>query len=328
MKGTGGEKVVSRANMQLNSGLCRKKSSGRDLLNYIWKKKFIYAMFLFPLLYYIIFEYIPIYGITIAFQDYTPGKPFIGNEWVGFKNFELLFKSKPFYEALRNTVIISFYKIIIGFPFPILIALLLNELRCNPLKRVVQAAIYFPYFVSWVIVGAIIASMFSINDGLVNMVLSNLGMEPIKVLGNPKYFRAILVLSSVWKETGMRSIIYMAAISSVDVNIYEAAIIDGANRRQQIWYVTLPGISSTVMILFILQLGSVLSAGMEQTMVLLNPMVANVGEIIDTYVYKIGLKQGDYSFSTAVGLFKSLVGYGLVVGANWMSKKFRGESIY
>ena len=319
---------MSRSNIQPSTKIYKKKGSHRELLNYIWKKKFIYAMFLLPLLYYVIFEYIPIYGISIAFQDYVPGKPFIGNEWIGLKNFELIFKSKPFYEALRNTVIISFYKIIFGFPFPIIIALLLNEVRCNSLKRVVQTAIYFPYFVSWVIVGAIITSMFSINDGLVNMILKSFNMETIKVLGNPKYFRAILVLSSMWKEAGMRSIIYLAAIASVDANVYEAAVIDGAYRRQQIWYVTLPGIASTVMILFILQLGSILSAGMEQTMVLLNPLVTNVGEIIDTYVYKIGLKQGDYSFSTAVGLFKSLVGYVLVVGSNCLSKKLRGESIY
>lgn len=314
--------------VQLTSNIHMKKSSVRELLRYIWKKKFIYAMFLLPLLYYIIFEYIPIYGISIAFQDYTPGRPFIGNEWIGFKNFELIFKSKPFYEALRNTVIISLYKIIFGFPFPIIIALLLNEVCCNPLKKAVQTAIYFPWFVSWVIVGAIITSLFSVNEGLINLILKSLGMETVKILGNPKYFRTILVVSSMWKEAGMRSIIYLAAIISVDANVYEAAIIDGANRRQQIWYVTLPGIAGTIMILFILQLGSILSAGMEQTMVLLNPLVADVGEIIDTYVYKIGLKQGDYSFSTAVGLFKSLVGYILVVGTNWLSKILRGESIY
>jgi len=319
---------MSKTNRQSLAVLHGKKSSLSELMKYIWKKKFIYAMFLLPLLYYIIFEYIPIYGISIAFQDYVPGKPFIGNEWVGFKNFELLFKSRPFYEALRNTVIISFYKIIFGFPFPIIIALLLNEVRSSLVKKVVQTAIYFPYFVSWVIVGAIITSVFSINDGLVNMILKSMGMDTIKVLGNPKYFRAILVLSSMWKEAGMRSIIYLAAITTIDVNVYEAAIIDGASRHQQVWYVTLPGIASTTMILFILQLGSVLNAGMEQTMVLLNPMVASVGEIIDTYVYKIGLKKGDYSFSTAVGLFKSLVGYMLVVGANRLSKKVRGESIY
>jgi putative aldouronate transport system permease protein len=319
---------LSRTNMRPYAVMCRKRGSVKELLKYIWKKKFIYAMFLLPLLYYIIFEYIPIYGITIAFQDYVPGRPFIGNEWVGFKNFELLFKSKPFYVALRNTVIISLYKIIFGFPFPVIISLLLNEVRCNPVKRVVQTAIYFPYFVSWVIVGAIITSLFSINDGLVNVILKNMGMDTIKVLGNPKYFRAILVLSSMWKEAGMRSIIYLAAITTIDVNLYEAAIIDGANRWQQMRYVTLPGIASTVMILFILQLGSVLNAGMEQTLVLLNPMVANVGEIIDTYVYKIGLKKSDYSFATSVGLFKSLVGYMLLVGSNRLSKKIRGESIY
>ncbi len=318
--------TISKNQKKVNNSI-RTNSHG-NLLNYIWKKKFIYSMFLFPLLYYVIFEYIPIYGITIAFQDYLPGKPFIGNEWIGFKNFELVFSSKPFHDALRNTVIISFYKIIFGFPFPIIIALLLNEIRFMSFKRVIQTAIYFPHFVSWVIVGAIIMSMFSINDGLLNMILKNSGLETIRILGNPKYFRGLLVLSSMWKEAGMHSIIYLAAITSVDANVYEAAIIDGANKRQQARYVTLPGIASTVVILFILQLGSILSAGMEQTLVLLNPMVTSVGEIIDTYVYKIGLKQGDYSFSTAVGLFKSLVGYVLVVGSNWLSKKVRGESIY
>lgn len=300
----------------------------RGLLKYVWKKRFMYSLLLLPILYYVIFEYVPMYGIAIAFQDYLPGKPFIGNPWIGFKNFELIFSSQPFFESLRNTIIISFYKIIFGFPFPILIALLLNEVRSLHFKRSVQTAIYFPHFVSWVIVGAIILSIFSQNDGLLNQILKQIGLEPVRILGEPRYFRGILVLSSMWKEAGMHSIIYLAAIASVDIQVYEAAIIDGASRWQQMRYVTLPGIASTVVILFILQLGSILSAGMEQTLVLLNPMVTSVGEIIDTFVYKVGLKQGDYSFSTAVGLFKSAVGYVLVMGSNWLSKKVRGESIF
>lgn len=303
-------------------------ASSKGLIRYIWKKRFMYAILVLPLLYYLIFEYIPIYGISIAFQNYVPGKSFFGNEWIGFKNFQLVFSSKPFIEALRNTILISFYKIIFGFPFPVIIALLLNEIRSNKFKKIVQTAIYFPHFMSWVIVGAILLSMFSINDGLINMLLNKLGFESTQILGNPKYFRGLLVLSSMWKEAGMHSIIYLAAIAGVDVQVYEAAIIDGANRWQQIKYVTLPGIASTIIILFILQLGSILSAGMEQTLVLLNPLVANVGEIIDTYVYKVGLKQGDYSFSTAVGLFKSLVGYVLIMSTNWLSKKVNGESIF
>jgi putative aldouronate transport system permease protein len=297
-------------------------------MRYIWKKRFMYSILVLPLLYYIIFEYIPIYGITIAFQDYVPGMPLIGNKWIGLKNFILVFSSKPFLEALRNTLLISFYKIIFGFPFPIIIALLLNEVRSTRFKRTVQTAIYFPHFVSWVIVGAILLSFLSVTDGIVNVVLKQLGFVPQQIMGNPKYFRSILVASSMWKEAGMHSIVYLAAIAGVDVQVYEAAIIDGAGRWQQMRYVTLPGIASTVVILFILQLGSILSAGMEQTYVLLNPLVANVGEIIDTYVYKVGLKQGDYSFSTAVGLFKSLVGYVLIMGTNWLSKKASGESIF
>ena len=299
-----------------------------NLLGYIWKKKFMYSLLVLPLLYYIIFEYIPIYGILIAFQDYVPGRSFIGSEWIWFKNFQLVFSSKPFIEALRNTILISFYKIIFGFPFPIIIAFLLNEVRSSTFKRSIQTAIYFPNFVSWVIVGAIIVSIFSVNDGLLNQILKQMGIAPVNIMVNPKYFRTLLVVSSMWKEAGMQSIIYLAAIAVVDVQVYEAAIIDGANRWQQTRYVTLPGIASTIAILFILRLGSILSAGMEQTLVLLNPMVASVGENIDTYVYKVGLGQGDYSFSTAVGLFKSLVGYILIIGSNWFSKKVSGESVF
>lgn len=288
----------------------------------------MYAILFLPMLYYIIFEYIPIYGIMIAFQDYAPGRPFIGSEWIGLKNFQLVFSSKPFMEALRNTILISFYKIIMGFPFPIIIAFLLNEIRSVKFKRSIQTAIYFPHFVSWVIVGGILVSMFSINDGLFNQIFKQLGFNSVNIMSNPKYFRGLLVASSMWKEAGMQSIIYLAAIAGVDVQIYEAAIIDGANKWQQTRYVTLPGIASTIAILFVLRLGSVLSAGMEQTLVLLNPLVAGVGENIDTFVYKVGLGQGNYSFSTAVGLFKSLVGYMLIMSSNWLSKKISGESIF
>jgi len=300
----------------------------QSLLKYIWKNRFMYALMVLPLLYYIIFQYIPIYGVSIAFQDYMPGKPFIGNPWIGLKNFELVFSSRPFLEALRNTVLISFYKIIFGFPFPIMIALLLNELRAIKFKKIVQTLIYFPHFVSWVIIGAIILTFFSVNDGLLNVVLKNMGLETVSVLTNPRYFRPMLVLSSMWKEAGMNSIIYLAAIAGVDIQVYEAALIDGASRWQQMKYITLPGIASTVSIMFILQLGGILSAGMEQTLVLLNPLVASVGENIDTFVYKVGLKQGDYSFSTAVGLFKSAVGYILVMGTNRLSKVVKGEGIF
>jgi len=312
------------ADTKMNNQLKPKQS----LLKYIWKNRFMYALLVLPLLYYIIFQYIPIYGITIAFQDYIPGKPFIGNPWIGLKNFELVFSSRPFMEALRNTVLISFYKIIFGFPFPIMIALLLNELRSIRFKKVVQTLIYFPHFVSWVIIGAIVLTFFSVNDGLFNVVIKSFGLEPVKILTNPRYFRPMLVLSSMWKEAGMNSIIYLAAIAGVDIQVYEAALIDGASRWQQMKYITLPGIASTVSIMFILQLGGILSAGMEQTLVLLNPLVASVGENIDTFVYKVGLKQGDYSFSTAVGLFKSAVGYVLVMGTNRLSKVVKGEGIF
>lgn len=317
-----------KAEIMASTNMSNKLEPKTSLIKYIWKNRFMYVLLVLPLLYYIIFQYIPIYGISIAFQDYIPGAPFIGNDWIGFKNFELVFSSKPFLEALRNTILISFYKIIFGFPFPIIIALLLNEVRAVRFKKIVQTAIYFPHFVSWVIVGAIIISFFSINDGMVNIVLKSMGLEPVNILTLPKYFRPLLVVSSMWKEAGMNSIIYLAAIAGVDVQVYEAAFIDGASRWQQMRYITLPGIASTVSIMFILQLGGILSAGMEQTLVLLNPIVSGVGENIDTFVYKVGLKQGDYSFSTAVGLFKSAVGYFLVMSTNRLSKIVKGEGIF
>jgi len=306
----------------------RSKLKREKTFTYIWKKRFLYLILLFPLVYIIIFYYLPMWGAIISFMNYIPGESIFKSEWIGFKNFEMIFQSKLFLGALRNTLIISSYRLIFSFPAPIIIALLLNEVHNRYYKKSIQIIIVFPHFVSWVIIGGIILSFLSASDGLVNQILVSLGNEKISFLTEPRYFRWILVFSGIWKEFGMSSVIYLAAISSVDISLYEAAIIDGANRWQQTRYITLPEIQGTILILFILSLSGILNAGLDQVLVLLNPMVSDVGETLDTYVYKVGLTTGKFSLSTAMGLFKSAVGFFLIITSNAFIKKINGESIF
>ncbi|HOJ09744.1 MAG TPA: ABC transporter permease subunit [Clostridiales bacterium] len=312
--------------MRISSyGVNNKKYS---LLKYIWQKRFLYIILLVPLLYIVIFYYIPMYGAIISFKEYVPGESIFKSKWIGFKNFEMIFQSRLFLQALRNTLIISTYRLVFGFPVPIIAALLINEAKNKYYKKAVQTVIIFPNFVSWVIIGGIILSFLSVNDGLVNRILQYIGQEKISFLSESKYFRSILVLSGIWKEFGMKSVIFLAAISSIDISLYEAAIIDGANRWQRARYITMPEISNTTVILLILSLASILNAGLDQVLVLLNPMVSNVGETLDTYVYKVGLASGEFSLSTAMGLFKSAVGFILIMSSNAITKKLKGESIF
>lgn len=304
------------------------KVKNNKTIKYIWKKRFLYTILLLPFLYYLIFYYYPMYGMVIAFEKFSVVKGIFGSKWVGFENFHLIFGSQKFLEALRNTLAISTLKLVCGFPIPIIIALLLNEVRFSPFKRTVQTVIYFPYFISWVIVSGIIMSFLSVDSGLVNQLLKQNGMDTIPFMFDPKYFRSILVLSQIWKDAGWGTVIYMAALSGIDVQLYEASIIDGSNRWQQIRYITLPGISGTISIVFILAFSGIMNAGFDQIFVLINSMVVEVGEIIDTFVYRVGLVNADYSYAAAVGLFKSLIGFTLLTGANLISKRIRGESIY
>lgn len=315
------EKKLSTAN-----GIYKTQKS--NILKYIWKKRFLYLILSFPLLYILIFYYIPMYGTIISFLNYIPGQSIFESEWIGFKNFEMIFQSRLFIGALRNTLIISSYRLIFSFPVPIITALLLNEVFNKYYKKGIQTVIVFPHFVSWVIIGGIILSFLSASDGLVNQILVSLGHEKISFLTEPKYFRLILVFSGIWKEFGMSSVIYLAAVSSVDVSLYEAAIIDGANRWQQTRYITLPEIKETIVIIFILALSGILNAGLDQVLVLLNPMVSDVGETLDTYVYKVGLTSGKFSLSTAMGLFKSAVGFFLIITSNAFIKRINGKSLF
>lgn len=303
----------------------------RGLL-YIWKKYKMYYFLLLPgLLYLIIFHYIPLFGVIIAFKDY---QPFMGVEgiftspWVGFKHFKRFFDSYYCLNVIGNTLIISLYKFVFGFPAPIILALLLNEVRHEKFKRTVQTISYLPHFLSWVVVSGLIVTLLSADGGLINKLRTAMGLEPIMYLSNPKYFRSILVISDIWKGVGWGSIVYLAAITSVDPELYEAAIIDGANKWKRIKYITLPSISNVIVIMLIFRVGGLLNAGFEQIFLLYSPAVYSVADIIDTFVYREGLLSNNYSYSTAVGLFKSIVSMVLLLMTNYIVKKLDQEGIW
>ncbi|WP_420901664.1 ABC transporter permease [Paenibacillus whitsoniae] len=292
------------------------------------RNRWLYLMVLPGLLYFLIFKYWPMYGIFIAFKDYQPFLGFWNSPFVGLKHFERLFSDDNFLVLFRNTLILASYNILFFFPLPILIALMLNELRIEVMKRFVQTLIYIPHFMSWVVVVGIAYIFLTTEGGMVNELLVRIGGEKINFLASNEWFRTIVTSEVIWKETGWGTIIFLAALSGVDPQLYEAARMDGANRARQLWHITLPAIRSTIIILLILRLGSFLDTGFEQIFLMLNAMNREVGDVFDTYVYSVGISQGQYSFSTAVGLFKSIIGLVLVVSSNYFAKKIGEEGIY
>lgn len=276
----------------------------------------------------IIFCYVPMAGIIIAFQDFIPAKGLFGQqEWVGLGNFKYVFSLPETWNALRNTVFISVMKIILGQVVPIIIALLLNEIRKKYYKKAVQTLIYLPYFLSWVILGGIFQSMLSTN-GLVNNILGVTGMQPIFFLGDTKIFPYVLVITDVWKNFGFNTIIYLASLTSIDTGLYEAAIIDGANRFKQVLHVTIPGIIPIIVLMATMSLGNILNAGFDQVFNLYNPTVYETGDIIDTLVYRMGLINAQYSVSTAIGLFKSVVSGILISISYYLAYKLADYRIF
>ncbi|UKS31387.1 ABC transporter permease subunit [Paenibacillus sp. HWE-109] len=285
-------------------------------------------MLLPGILYFVIFKYIPLLGSVIAFQDYNIYKGFLQSDWVGFQWFEQLVTFPQFKRLIGNTIILSFYQIIFAFPAPILLACLLNELRNIGLKRMVQTLLYLPHFLSWTIVYGLVYMMFSSQTGLVNHVLTWSGHEPISFLQMPEYFRTLLIGSGIWKEMGWSTIIFLAALAGISPSYYEAARIDGAGRWKQFVHVTFPGLLPAIVILLLLKIGSVLEVGFEQVYLFLNPATLRVGEVLDTYAYRQGILAGQYSITTAIGLFKSIIGFTLLIMANRISKAVSGEGLY
>lgn len=280
----------------------------------------LYVMILPGIIYYLVFKYLPLAGSVIAFQDYQIFKGMLASSWVGLDNFKFIFTYRDFYLVLRNTATIAFYQLVFGFPAPIILALLFNEVRKMLAKRVMQSLFYLPHFLSWVVVGGIVFELLS-SQGVVNMVRSWFGLDTILFMQEQQYFRTIVVISAIWKDVGWGTIIYLAAIAGINPSLYEAAVMDGANRWKQTIYITLPTMFPTILVLFLLNIGNFLELGFDQIYNLLTPMTYSVGDIIETYVYRAGVLQGQYSVTTAIGLFQSVIGFILLWIFNRMARK-------
>ena len=292
------------------------------------KMRAYYLLMIVPIVILFIFHYVPIYGVIIAFKDFRYIDGIIGSPWNNFRWFKHLFTDPFFLRILRNTIIISLYRIIFGFPAPIILALLLNEVRMVPFKKVVQTVSYFPHFVSWVVLGSILIEVLSPSRGPIGSAFVFLGLKPISWLTNVGTFRGLLVVTGIWQGIGWGSIVYLAVLSSVDPDLYEVAAIEGAGRFQKIIFINIPALVPVMTILVILRMGSILSVGFQQIFILYNPLVYEVADVIDTYVYRMGILRGEYSFSTAVGLFKNVVGFLMVVLANSVAKRVSEYAIW
>jgi len=294
-----------------------------------WNKHLSLHLMLVPgIVLLIMFHYIPMAGIVIAFQNFIPAKGFFDSTWVGWNNFEFMLQMPGIGQVLWNTIFIAFLKIIFGQIAPIVTALLLNEVRRSSIKRSVQTLIYLPHFLSWVILGGILIDILSPSQGLLNEVISWFGMKPLFFLGNDKLFPYVLVITDVWKEFGFGTIVYLAALTSINPTLYEAAIMDGAGRWKQTIHVTLPGMLPIIVLLATLGLGGVLNAGFDQVFNLYNPLVYRTGDILDTFVYRLGLIDAQYAVATAVGLFKSVVSLIFVGASYWLAYRIAGYRIF
>jgi len=292
------------------------------------RNRWLYIFLLIPIAYYIIFKYVPMYGIIIAFKDFRIGLGFGGSRWVGLAQFQRLFASADFYRILRNTLLLNVYALVFGFPVPIIIALLLNEIRLLSFKKIAQSILYLPHFISWVVLAGIFIQMLSPSTGIINVVLKAIGLTPIYFMADSFWWPVMFVLSGIWQGAGWGSIIYLAAISNIDPELYEAARIDGAGKFGQIWNITLPCIKGTVAIMLILRMGSMMDVGFEHIYNLQNPAVFNVADVISTYVYRIGIQGAQYSYTTAVGLFQSIVAFILVVATNRIVRAMGESSLW
>ncbi|MCL9663218.1 sugar ABC transporter permease [Paenibacillus hunanensis] len=292
------------------------------------RNKFLYLMILPGFIYFVIFKYLPMGGLIISFQDYQPYLGISDSPWVGMKHFIRLFTEPTFFMLLSNTLILFALNIVIFFPLPIILALMLNEVRHRYFKNAIQTIIYIPHFMSWVIIVSITYVFLTVDGGVVNEMLAAIGLPKISFLTSPEWLRTMYMAQIIWKELGWSTIIYLAAITVVDTQLYEAAEMDGAGRWRKTWHVTLPAIRPVIITLLILKIGSTLDLGFEHMYLLLNSLNRDVAEIFDTYIYTAGLKNGQLSFSTAVGLFKGLVGLVLIMLANRLAKKFGEDGVY
>lgn len=306
-----------------------KQQRRSKLVKKIWNMRLLYAMAAVGVIYFIVFNYATLYGLLIAFKDFKARRGIAGSEWVGLANFRKVFGGADIGRVFKNTLIISLTKLALGFPAPIVLAILLNELYHPRFKKSVSSFLYMPHFISWTVFGGILFNLFSSTTGTIpTFILKTFGVQMPSLITDPRYARGFIYLTHIYKGVGWGTIIYSAAIAGIDEQLYEAAIIDGANHLQEIWHVTLPGIRATIVTLLVLDVGGVMSAGFDQIFNLHSNINAasNVVEILDTYVYKIGVKDGKFSYATVIGMTKSVINCVLLVTANWVSGRIAGES--
>jgi putative aldouronate transport system permease protein len=307
----------------------RKKPANRaGILTKLLRDRQLYLLALPGILFFILFKYVPMWGLVIAFQEYSPYKGILNSDWVGLEHFTRFFSNDDFWKLFRNTMAISILNLIFFFPAPIILSLMINEVANLVFKRVTQTVIYFPHFLSWVIIYGLTYALLNQTDGVINILIELLGKERVAFLSNPDLFWPMIVIQNIWKDAGWGTVIFLAALSGVDPSLYEAARIDGAGRFKQIWHVTLPGIRHVITILLILRLGDVMDVGFEHVFLMSNAAVSEVADIFDTYVYRNGVLNGQFSYTAAVGLFKSVVATMLVISANKLSKRFGQDGLY
>lgn len=288
----------------------------------------LYVLIALPVAYFIIFKYIPMYGVTIAFKDFSPANGIWGSPWVGFDHFMTFFKSYNFEQILRNTIVLSLLLLLIAFPIPILVALMLNQVAQQRIKKFIQTSIYAPYFISTVVLIGMVFVFLSPNSGIVNHIIVAFGGEPILFMAKAEWFRPIYVFTDVWQNTGFSSIIYLAALAGIDPHLHEAAVVDGASKWQRVRHIDLPGIMPTIVVMFILAVGNLMNIGFEKVFLMQTDVNVDTSEIIPTYVYKIGIQRAQYSFSAAIGLFNAVINLILLVIVNQTVKKLNGNSLF
>lgn len=318
---------MSAMNPETTMAVIPKKRVRIGLLVDIRKNKLLYVMLLPVLLFYVIFHYAPMYGAVIAFKDFSPRLGIGDSPWIGFEHFKTFFTGAYFWRTIKNTLLISFYELLFGFPAPIVLALLLNEVRHTLFKRTVQTVTYLPHFISLVVICGIVKD-FTASDGVINDILVYLGGERLSLLLEPDMFRTIYVSSGIWQHIGWGTIIFLAALTGIDPEQYEAARMDGAGRWKQMLHVTIPGLMPTIVILLILSIGRLMNVGFEKIILLYNPSTYETADVISSYVYRVGLQDFNYSFSSAVGLFNSVINFMLVIFSNWLSRKLNNTSLW
>jgi len=287
----------------------------------------LYTFLIVPLVFLLVFKYIPMLGNIIAFRRFRPGGSIFGDEWVGFYYFEAFITNQQFWNVFWNTVILGALTLLVTFPLPIILALMLNELRSRRFKRIVQTISYLPHFMSIVIVAGLVLQLTALN-GTVNQIAGVFGADPVPFMQRPEWFRAIYVSSEVWQTVGWGTILYLAALTTIDDQLYEAARVDGASRWKQTWHITLPGIRPMMMVLLILNIGSFMAVGFEKVLLLQNPLIYSTGDVIATYLYRVGIQSAQFSYGTAIGLFEAVIGLVLVLSANTLSRRMVGTSLW